>query len=143
MLAFGAVVALDWLWRDHEGVATPAEGRRTLLRAGIACAVAVAVMLAGYRRWPVQGLGLLGTLIGFAGLCVRVLARWGPQPVTEPERDLIHAFLDVGPPTLVLGLAIWIVSRRADGAGGEPQPEIPTIERDEHSGVIYEREDRR
>lgn len=117
LLALVLLLALDWWHLQREGVASVDTARGLLRRVGVTCGVSAIVMLAGVRRWPLQSLGLFSMLLGIAGLFVRVIAKWGPQPVPERERDLIQASLDVGSIVLLLGLVIWGISRlRGRGA---------------------------
>lgn len=111
LLALAVVITLDWWRLQTKGVATGETTRELLGRVGYTAAACVAVMLLGVRRWPLQSLGLLSLLVGLAGLCVRIVARWGPQPVGERERDLIQAALNVGSIVLLIGLLIWFAGR--------------------------------
>jgi len=105
------LVALDW-WRYHlAGVASSAEGRALLLRVGVALGLALALKLALTRRWSVQDVGIAWVLVGVAGLAIRLMARWGPQPASEWERDLIQSALDVGSVVLLIGLLALTLAR--------------------------------
>lgn len=135
LLMAALVVGADWLWRHHQGVVAPRTARALLLRVGTVLAIAALVKLVFARRWPLQDLGHLLVILGVAGLFVRVIGRWGPQPVHEWERDLIQALLDVGAVTLLAGLVLWVALRYVPRS---PPPE-PSIERDEGTGVVYDR----
>ena len=106
------LVAADWLWHDRAGVTTPDDGRILLMRVGFVCAAAVAVMLIGTRRWSLQLVGVFWLLVGIAGLLIRAVGHWGPQPVPEWERDLIQSSLEVGGGLAFLGFLLWIALSR-------------------------------
>lgn len=105
------IVQVDWLWHRHEGVASLAEGRQLLLRVGAILAAAIAVKILFTRDWLGQDLGSVLTILGTAGLLVRIIGRWGPQPVPEWERDYIQSFLDVGAVVLLLSTVLYVIVR--------------------------------
>ena len=105
------LVALDW-WRYRlSGVATPDEARTLFLLVGSALLLAAAFKLILTTKWTVQDVGWVVAMIGVGGLFVRILGRWGRQPVGENERDAIQASLDVGAILLLIGLAMLAWSR--------------------------------
>ena len=120
LAALSLLIAADWWHLQRAGIANSETARDLLRRVGLTCAVSAFVMAFGVRRWPLQSLGLFGLLLGLAGLFIRVIARWGPQPVSERERDLIQAALDIGSIVLLLGLIVWGISRLR--GRGEPSP---------------------
>jgi hypothetical protein len=105
------VVQADWLYRHYSGVASVQTGRSLLIRVGALLAVSMVVKLALTRGWTVQDVGIVLTIFGSAGLMVRIIGRWGPQPVSEPERDYIHSLLEVGGTILLGGIVLVAVSR--------------------------------
>lgn len=111
LVALAVVIGIDWWRLQRQGVISPETTRELFGRVGYTAAGCVVVMALGVRRWPLQSLGLFAFLIGIAGLCVRLVARWGPQPVGEREKDLIQAALNVGSITLLIGLVIWAIGR--------------------------------
>lgn len=119
LLALLALSVPFYVWHWHAGVAKPGEGRALLTRVGFVCALCCLVLLIGQRRWDVRALGILALLGGIAGLFLRVIGRRGPQPVGEPERDLIQTALDVGSAVLFVGLIWWVVATRFGWRGGE------------------------
>lgn len=120
LVGLALLIAGDWWHLQREGIASSTTARELLRRVGLTCAVSAFVMAFGVRRWPLQSLGLFGLLLGLAGLFVRVIARWGPQPVSERERDLIQAALDVGSILLLIGLVVWAMGRLRGNAPAAP-----------------------
>ena len=121
LAALALLIGADWWHLQRAGVASTATVRELLGRVGYTCAISAVVMVLGVRRWPLQSLGLFGLLMGLAGLFLRVIARMGPQPVGERERDLIQAALDIGSIVLLVGLIVWGIGRVRGRA-----PEAPT-----------------
>jgi hypothetical protein len=111
LLAFILVVALDWVRLDREGVASPQEARELLYRVGVAAYVAALFVLLFTRSWSLQQLGLLGLLIAGAELKVRLIARAGPQPVREWERDITQATFEVSMIAILVALFMYAAVR--------------------------------
>lgn len=133
---FALVVAVDWVRLHEAGVATQAEARHLFLLISVAVTGSLVIKIVFSRAWPLQELGHLGVLAGLVGLALRVLGRYGPQPVSEHERDIIQALLDVGAVALLLGMILWVIVHGRKGETGVNVPP-PAIERDEVTGVIH------
>lgn len=104
---FLVMIFVVWTYHHHHGVTTPGEARDLMTRVGLASYLAVVMMLALTRSWPMQSLGLLGMLFAGAELKYRFIARQGRQPPPEWERDLVQATFEVAVLFVVLSMLLY------------------------------------
>jgi hypothetical protein len=112
LLGFAVLVAIVWYWHHWRGVAGHQEARRLFLRVGLTYGYAFGVLLIGQRKWNLRALGLLGSIAASSLLDLRTLGRYGPQPQSEAERDLLQSLYDVGSTVLAIGLTVWVIRTR-------------------------------
>lgn len=111
LVLFLVLVAVDWLRFHIEGRASQPETRQLFIRVGLGAYLACAAILISTRRWSLQVLGTAAVFFAGGELKYRLLAKEGPQPVAEWERDMTQAFFEIGTLAVIVSVLVYLLFR--------------------------------